>query len=228
MESLLLAQCPQTSQVEEQMRVVPYALVVGSLMYAMLCTRPDRCFTVGMVNRYQLNPPPQHWIAVKHMLKYLRRTRDYVLVYQCDDLTATGYTDSDSQSNCGYRKSTSGYVFTLGGGAISWRSVKQFCIADSTMKAEYVAANEAAKEAVLLKKFLADLCVMRIEQSPITLFCNNSKTVTQSKEPRNHRRGKYIEHKYHIIREIVARGDTIVEKIPSVKNLADPFTKTLP
>jgi hypothetical protein len=78
--------------------------------------------------------------------------------------------------------------------------VKQSWIADSTMEAEYVAACEVATEAIWLRKFLRDLGVMRVEQSPITLFCNNSGTVAQSKEPRNHRKGKHIERKYHLIR----------------------------
>ena len=90
-------------------------------------------------------------------------------------------------------------MFTLGGGVISWRRVKQSYIADSTMEAEYVAGCEAAKEAVWLKKFLSDLGVMRIEQVPITLFCDNSRVVAQSKDPRNHKKGKHIERKYHII-----------------------------
>jgi hypothetical protein len=95
------------------------------------------------------------------------------------------------------------------------------------MKVEYVATCEAAKEAVWLKKFLADLGAMRIEKSPITLFCDNSGAVAQSMEPRKYRKGKHIERKYHLIREIVSRGDVIVAKIPSAENLADPFTKTL-
>jgi hypothetical protein len=95
------------------------------------------------------------------------------------------------------------------------------------MEAEYVAAGETAKEAVWLKKFLTDLGIMRIEHSPITLLCDNSGAVAQSKEPRNHRRGKHIECKYHLIREIVAHGDTVVAKIPFAENLADPFTKIL-
>nr|XP_016511527.1 PREDICTED: uncharacterized protein LOC107828675 [Nicotiana tabacum] len=98
-------QSAKTTDDTEKMKVVPYASAVGSLMYAMLCTRLDICFVVGM-------------------------------------------SDSDS------RKSTSGYIFTLGGGAISWRSIKQSCVADSTMEAEYVAASEAAKEVVWLENFL--------------------------------------------------------------------------
>ena len=115
----------------------------------------------------------------------------------------------------------------MGGGAITWRSVKQSCIADSTMEAKYVAACEVAREAVWLKKFLSDLGVVRMEQVPITLFYDNSGVVAQSKDPRNHKKRKHIERKYHIIRDIVARGDVVVAKIESANNLVDPFTKTL-
>ena len=194
----------------------------------MLCTRPDICYLVGMVSRYQSNPGPKHWQAVKHILKYPWRTRDYMLVYHNEDLILIGYTDSDFQLDLDFRKSTSGCVFTLGGGAISWKSVEQSCIAESTMEAEYVATCEAAKEATWLKKFLSDLGVVRMEQVPITLFCDNSEAVAQSKDPRNHKKEKHIEKKYHIIRDIVARGDVVVEKIDSANNLTNPFTKVLP
>ena len=156
-------QRPKTLEEENMMRQVPYASTMGNLMYAMLCTRPDIRYSVSMVSRYQSNLGPKNWQAVKHILKYLWRMRDYMLVYQCENLIPIGYTYSDFQSNLDFRKSTSGCVFTLGDGAISWRSVKQFCIADSTMQAEYVAACEAAKEAIWLKKFLSDLSVVRME-----------------------------------------------------------------
>ena len=138
-----------------------------------------------------------------------------------------GYTDSDFQSDREFRKSTSGYVFTLGGGAISWRSVKQYSIADSTIEAEYIAASEATKEAVWLKNFMLDLGVVPSAQSAITLYYDNSEAVVNAKEPRSHKRGKHIERKYHLIREIVSRGDTVVSQIASVDNLADPFTNGL-
>ena len=96
------------------------------------------------------------------------------------------------------------------------------------MEAEYVAACEAAKKAVWLKKFLSDLGVVRIEQVPITLFCDNSGAIAQSIDPRNHKKGKHNERKYHIIRNITACGDVVVAKIESANNLADPFTKALP
>ena len=111
-----------------------------------------------------------------------------MLVYRCEDLIPIGYIDSDFQSDLDFTKSTSGCVFTLGGGAISWRSVKQSCIADSTMETEYIAACEAAREVVWLKKFLSVLGVVRMEQVPITLFYDNSGVVAQSKDPRNHKK----------------------------------------
>ncbi|KAH9780743.1 hypothetical protein KPL71_008200 [Citrus sinensis] len=136
-------QSPKISEEIERMRRVPYAEAVGSLMYAMLCTRPDICFAVGMVSRYQFNPGPQYWTAVKHIIKYLKRTKNYMLVYSGDELILVGYTNSDFLSDKNFRKSTSGYVFTLGTGAISWMSVKQSCITDSTTEAKYEAAKEA-------------------------------------------------------------------------------------
>ena len=130
------------------MRQIPYASAVGSLMYAMLCNRSDICYVVGIVSRYQSNPGMGYWIAVKHILKYLRRTRDYMLVYSGGDLNSIGYTDSDFQSDKDSRKLTSGSIFTLGGGAVVWRSIKHSSIADSTMEAEYIEACEIAKESV--------------------------------------------------------------------------------
>ena len=105
--SLSQSQCPQTPQEEEDMRQFPNASAVESLMYAMLCTRPDICYAVGVVSRYQSNPGPVHWIAVKHILKYLRRTKDYLLVYSGNDLHLLGYTYSDFQADKDSRKSTS-------------------------------------------------------------------------------------------------------------------------
>ena len=90
-------QRPKTLKEENMMRQVPYASVVASLMYAMLCTRPDICYLVGMVSRYQSNPGPKHWQAVKHILEYLRRMRDYMFIYRCKHLIPIGYTDSDFQ-----------------------------------------------------------------------------------------------------------------------------------
>ena len=220
-------QCPTTPQEEEDMRRVPYASAVGSLMYAMLCTRPYIYYAIGIVSCYQSNPGLAHWIAVKHILKYLRRTRNYMLIYSGVDLNPIGYTNSDFMLDKDSQKSKSGSVFTLSGGALVWRSVKQSSIADSTMEAEYKVACEASKEAVWLKKFITNLEVVPNMDKPTVLYCDNSEAVSNSKEPRSHRRGKHIERKYHLIREIVHQGDVAVMKIASQDNLTDSFTKTL-
>ena len=101
------------------------------------------------------------------------------------------------------RKSTSEHILTLGRSVVSWRNIKQKCITDSTTEAEYVATCEATKEAVWLKKFLMELGVVPVSFSLITLYCDNSGVVAQSKEPRNHGKGKHVERKYHLIRDIV-------------------------
>ena len=92
----------------------------------------------------------------------------------------------------------------------------------------YVAACEAAIEVVWLKKFLIELEVVPAPLSPITLYCDNSRAVAQSNEPRNHRKGKHVERKYHLIRDVVQRGDVTVTKIATIDNLTDSLTKALP
>ena len=150
--------------------------ISGQQPYAMLCTRPDICFVVRMVSRYQLNPGLDHWVVVKHILKYLIRMRNYMLVY----------------SNGDSRKSAFGAVFTLGSRAIIWKSIQQSCITDSTMEAE-VAACKATKEAVWLWEFLKELEVVPSMHEPIRLCCDNSGAMANAKEPRNHHEGKHIE-----------------------------------
>ena len=88
-------QCPKTHEERSHIEGIPYVSAVGSLMYALLYIKPYICFAVGMVSRYQSNPGPEHWIAIKHILKYLRKTKDYMLMYCGDELIPIGYTNSD-------------------------------------------------------------------------------------------------------------------------------------
>ena len=118
-ETLSKRMCPQTQQEVERMNNVPYASAVGSLMYAMLCTRPDICYVVGLVSRYQSNPGEAHWKAVKRILRYLKGTMDYSLCYQGKDLLLREYTDVDWAGGVDQRKSTYGFVFLSGNSAIS-------------------------------------------------------------------------------------------------------------
>ena len=127
-----------------------------------------------------------------------------MLVYHDDELAPIGYTDSNFQLDANLRKSTSRYVFTFGGAVVNWRSIKQSCIAESTMEAEYmeveyVVASEVAKEAVWLKKFLMELGIIAKAVDPMILCCDNNGVVAQAKEPRNHKKGKHFEMKYHLV-----------------------------
>ncbi|KAJ9544942.1 hypothetical protein OSB04_024649 [Centaurea solstitialis] len=222
-------QCPVSSQDQDKMKSVPYASAIGSIMYAMLCTRPDVAYSVSVTSRYQQNPGEPHWVAVKNILKYLRRTKEMFLVFggSEDEISVTGYSDASFQTDRDDFRSQSGYVFTLNGGAISWKISKQDTIADSTTEAEYIAASDAAKEAVWLRNFLSDLRVVASISRPIDIFCDNSGAVAQAKEPREHHKSRHVLRKYHLIREIIGRGDVRICKIPTEENVADPLTKPL-
>ncbi|XP_040971847.1 secreted RxLR effector protein 161-like [Gossypium hirsutum] len=127
------------------MQKIPYASAVGSLMYVQVCTRPDIAYNVGMLGRYLSNPSIDHCIAAKRVMRYLQRTKDYMLTYKRSDLLeVVGYSDSNFAGCQDSRKSTSGYIYLLAGGAISWKSVKQTLVASSTMASEFVACYEAS------------------------------------------------------------------------------------
>ncbi|KAL0286291.1 UNVERIFIED_CONTAM: Retrovirus-related Pol polyprotein from transposon TNT 1-94, partial [Sesamum calycinum] len=128
---------------KKHMAKVPYASVVRSLMYAMMCTRPDLCFAVRMVSRYQSNSGPDHWVAVKRILNYLKGTSDLALCYNGGSLRLVGCSDADGSADRDERKSTSRYAFLLGGTAITWCNKKQACVSLSTMEAGYVASTSA-------------------------------------------------------------------------------------
>ena len=155
-------QCPMTSDERNRMSKIPYASAIGSIMYAMICTRPDVSYALSMTSRYRSDPGESHWTAVKNILKYLRKSKDAFLVYGGleDDLVVNGYTDASFQSNKDDFRSKSGYVFCLNGGAVSWKSSKQSTEADSTTEAEHIAASDVAKEAVWIKKFIIELNIV--------------------------------------------------------------------
>ena len=142
-------QCPTTAEDREKIKAISYASAIGSIMYAMLCTRPDVCLAISIAGRYQSNPGVGHWIAVKNILKYLKRTKDMFLVYGGNkELVINGYVDASFDTDLDDSKSQTGYVYILNGGAVSWCSCKQSVVAGSTCEAEYMAASEAAHEAI--------------------------------------------------------------------------------
>jgi len=222
------SQCPGSDQEQDQMSRVPYASAIGSIMYAMICTRPDVSYALSMVSRYQENPGLSHWTAVKNILKYLRNTKEMLLVYGGEqELKVRGYSDASFQTDRDDSKSQSGWVFTLNGGAVTWKSSKQDTVALSTCESEYIAASEASKEATWIKNFIGDLGVVPSNKDPIEIFCDNEGAVALTKEPRDHGRSRHIKRKYHYIRNVVEEGEIVVKRVSSEENPADPFTKGL-
>ena len=143
------AQCPTTAEDIEEMSVIPYASAIGSIMYAMLCTRSIVYPTLILAREYNSDLGVDHWTAVKNILKYLKRTKDMFLVYGGDEeLVVKGYVDASFDTDLDDSKSQTGYVYILNGGAVSWCSCKQSVMAGSTCEAEYMAALEAAHEAI--------------------------------------------------------------------------------
>ena len=207
----------------------PYASAIRSIMYAMICTRPDVSYALSVTSRYQADPGESHWAAVKTILKYLRRTKDMFLVYGGDDeLSVKGYTDASYLTNSDDSRSQSGYVFVMNGGAVSLKSSKQDTVSASTTEAEYIAASEAAKEAVWIRNFLMDLGVVQGASNPLDVYCDNNGAIAQAKEPRQHQKNKHILMRYHLIRQFVEQGDIKLCKVHTDANVADPLTKPLP
>ena len=110
---------PKTPKERNRMSSIPYTSTVGSIMYAMLCTRPDVAYALGIVSRFQTDLGEDHWKAVKNILKYLRRTKDIFLIYDGFNLKLEGYTNSNFHSDPNDSKLISGYAFTLYDEAVS-------------------------------------------------------------------------------------------------------------
>ena len=204
---------------------VPYSSAVGSLMYAMVCTRPDIAYAVSVVSRYMANPGKQHWQAVKWILRYLRGTTNTCLEFGGSKEGVNGYVDADFAGDLDRRRSTTGYVFTLGDTSISWKSVLQATVALSTTEAEYMAIAEAVKEAIWLRALIGELSS---EQESTVINCDSQSAIYLTKDQMFHERTKHIDVRYHFVRDVIARGDIVVSKVSTHDNPADMMTKALP
>jgi len=148
---------PSNEAERMEMSRVPYASTMRSLMFAMICTIPDIAQAVGAVSQYMANPGRDHWNTIKRILRYIKGTLDTALCYEGLESTARDYVDSDFAGDLEKRKSTTSYVFIIAGGAVSWVSKLQTVVALSTTKAEYMAATQACKEAIWMKKLMEEL-----------------------------------------------------------------------
>ncbi|XP_070001953.1 secreted RxLR effector protein 161-like [Nicotiana sylvestris] len=159
----------------------------------MTCISSDVAYALGVTSRYHANPGEEHWkVVLKTILKYLRMTKDQFLIYGDSELKLEGYTDASFSLDRDDSKSISSYVFTLNGGTVSWKSSKQAEVVDLVTKGEYIAASEATKEAVWMKKFLIKLCVVPSIESVVLLLCDNTGAIAQAKEPRSHQKSKHV------------------------------------
>ncbi|GJW42202.1 retrotransposon protein, putative, ty1-copia subclass [Tanacetum coccineum] len=232
-ERLALNKTQGASTPEEvkRMKNVPYASAVSSIMYAVRCTRPDVAFVQNITSHFQQNPGKPHWTAVKTILKYLRNTKDMFLVYGGNpeaELRVECYCDAGFETNRDYTKSQTGYVFILNGGAVDWKSSKQSTTAMSATKAEYIAASEAAMEAVWIRKFILRLGIVPTINEPIKMFCDSSAALHFANKPGVQRGARHYHRRYHYVRESIALGEIKLLKVHTDDNLADPFTKALP
>jgi ribonuclease HI len=202
----------------------PYAHLVGSLLYLSICTRPDIAQAVGALSKFMATPTTVHWQAAKGVLRYVAGTLDHGLMFGNGN-TLVGYCDADYAGDPDTRRSTSGYVFILNGGAISWSSKRQATVAASTTEAEYMAAAQAVKEALWLRNLLVDL---DLDGGTVKIFADNQSAIKLLKNPVLSMRSKHIDVVYHFARERVARKEVKFEYVKTEHMLADMLTKPVP
>ena len=212
-----------------------YQSMLGSVMYAMLWTRPDLGYAVSLLGRFSANPGPEHWSCMKHGLRYLQGTKDMAIEY---DGTAPfnfhGFSDSDWAEDRATRRSTSGNVFLMAKGAVSWASKRQATVALSSTEAEYMAAAFAAKELIWLRQLLLELERGFVDPEerndlPATiLYGDNQGSNSLTRNPEHYQRTKHIDVVYHFVQERVETNEINVIYIPSDDMTADALTKALP
>jgi hypothetical protein len=202
----------------------PYAPMLGSLMYAMLCTRPDLSTAVSILSRYTKNPKKIHCQLLQHAFRYARANPYFIRFKYRSPLVLEGYVDAAfaTTKDC---KSTGGYVFKLGSGPISWSTNKQPIVSLSSSEAEYIAVTPAGQECVWLSNVLKEL---HIPQGCVTIYEDNDAVLKLSKEPKINKRTKHIDVRYHWIREKI-KDQTFTLKYCNTKSqIADMMTKVPP
>ena len=224
---LSTSMAPQSEDDVIFMKSVPYINAVGSLMYLAITSCPDIAYSVGVLARFNSNPGPLHWKAVKHLLRYCKGTMDLKLVYgpgNSDELFTT-YSDADHGGNSDNGRSTGGYLVKIGSGAVSWSSKLQTLVALSTTEAEYISAVEAGKEIVWMRQFLNELGYP--QHGPSILRMDNQSAISVSKNPEHHGRMKHLDLRWYWLRDVVDAGTLDPSFVPTNEMAADILTKQL-
>ncbi|KAI2767295.1 hypothetical protein CBS147339_9477 [Penicillium roqueforti] len=203
-----------------------YQRIVGSLMYIMLGTRGDIAYAVSVASRSLSNPGPQHMKLARRILRYLKGTKNLRLTYQGQLQTLRGFTDADWGGCRATRRSTAGYLFKIGSGAISWQSKRQGVVALSTCEAEFLGQTQATKEAVWLRRLLNEL---NMDQgTTATIICgDNQGAIALASNPQYHSRTKHMEIQRKWQGEVQDNGTVKLKYIPTTEQIADGFTKPL-
>ena len=204
---------------------VKYQLMVGSLLYAAMATRPDIAHAVGVVSKFNSKPSEAHLTAVKRILRYLKGTANLALKYQKSEKgSLIGYSDADWGGDLDSRHSTTGSLFLMAGSPISWSSKKQTVVALSTSEAEYIALCLTTQEAVWIRRLLTELLV---PVGQVMLMEDNQAAIAIARNPVAHARTKHIDIRFHYVREALQNGVIDVHYCPTSKMLADLLTKSL-
>ena len=202
-----------------------YRQIVGGLIYIMCSTRPDLAFIVTILSQHMSNPSEGDLVMAKHVLRYLKGTKDWILVFRRSGapISIDGCCDSD-WANSEDRKSISGYCFNIfqNGPLISWKTRKQPTVALSSCEAEYISLVSAIQEGKYLKSLIYEITGLNLN---CQMNCDNQGTIALAKNPIKQQRTKHVDIKYHFIRDEICRGSINMAYIPSEENLADIFTK---
>ena len=199
--------------------------IVGCLQWIATCTRPDISFAASYLARYTAEPRETHWEFALGVTSYLRHTQDEGLTLGGPEAPLEGWVDANWAGYRDSRRSTTDYVFKINGSLIVWSSRRQATVASSTVEAEYVAAAEAAREAVWLRGLLEEIdCKIT---SATVLHCNNQGSIRLSFNPAMHQRMKHINIKHHMIRELIEKSVVSLVYIPTASQQADILTKGL-
>ena len=202
-----------------------YQAAVGSLMYAMVGTRPDISYAVSAVSQYSTNPGPRHWTAVRRIFHYLSGTKTVGLLYGAGN--CCGYMDAD-WGGSEDRKSIAGYVFIINSGAVSWASKKLVSVELSSTEAEYMALTLGVKESLWLGELLSDIGATQHRDEILQIQCDNQGAIALTRNPEYHARTKHIDIQYHFIRQHVESGTIELTYCATHEMTADIFTKPLP
>jgi len=202
-----------------------YQSMVGSLMYAMLATRPDLTQCIQQISQFSQKPTTMHEKAAKHALRYLNGTIDKGIIYNGNlGMRLEGWSDANWGGEEG-RESVSGFVFTLAGGTIIYSSKKQGSVALSSTESEYMALLHALKEQIWLLRFLKEIGYDINDQNVI--YCDNQGAIALAHNPEHHARTKHIDIQYHFVRNCVEDGTVRLEHCPTEDMVADSLTKAL-